>query len=350
MSISWTNFRGYMDEALQDIPITATTDSAGASDYTTAVATSLVERYDDFGENGLDFNSWLYIPTGTKTGSTMEERRIKEIAPETGSVLVYRPFAAQVATATAIEIHKFKPSDKLKAANRALLEIYHRRDFFNQVYNTTLYGQNNYGVPDEEFNKYLYSVPSAFIEFPQIYLVDAYIGEHDGGDGESALADSSRNWKTNELVGFTVYNKTDGSSGTITANDSSTVTATLSGGTDDDWDDDDEYIIQKPDSRPMPFTDYTRVDNSGMKFYAYIPEDKLLLLQGRGPLTAFSTEAGTTELENDEARIVAYYAGYCFWDSIGQREKAEICLGKYIAFVKPKDSLSCLLKVDNSWL
>lgn len=350
MSITWTNFRGYMDEVLGDIPITATTDSAGAADFTTAIASSLIERYDDFGENGLDFNAWLYIPAGTVAGTTMEERRIRDIAPENGTVSVYRAFAAQVATSKPIEIHKFKPSDKLKAANRCLLEVYHRRDFFNHVYNTTLYGQNAYGEPDEEFNKYLYTVPSAFIEFPVIMLVDAYIGEHDGGDGESALADSSRGWKTNELVGFTVYNKTDGSSGTITANDSTTVTATLSGGTDDDWDDDDEYIVQRPDSRPMPFTDYTRVDNSGMKFYAYIPEDKLLLLQGRGPLTAFSTEAGTTELENDEARIVAYYAGYCFWDSIGQREKAEICLGKYMAFVKPKDSLSCLLKVDNSWL
>jgi hypothetical protein len=350
MSITWANFRGYMNEVLQDIPFTFTATSAGDTDKTTAISTSIVERWDDFGENGLDFNAWLYIPAGTVEGTTMEERRISNVMPDTGKVVVYRPFGAAVPNASACEIHKFKPSDKLKAANRCLLEVYHRRDFFNHVYNTTLYGQNAYGEPDEEYNKFLYTVPSTFIEFPVIMLVDAYIGEHDGGDGESALADSSRDWKTNELVGFTVYNKTDGSSGTITANDSSTVTATLSGGTDDDWDDDDEYIVQKPDSRPMPFTDYTRVDNSGMKFYAYIPEDKLLLLQGRGPLTAFSTEAGTTELENDEARIVAYYAGYCFWDSIGQREKAEICLGKYMAFVKPKDTLSCMMKLDSSWL
>jgi len=280
----------------------------------------------------------------------MEERRISNVIPDTGKVVVYRPFAAAVPTAKPCEIHKYKPSDKLKSANRALQEVYHRKDFFNHVYSTALYGQNNYGVPDEEFNKYLYTVPSTFIEFPHIMLVDAYIGEHDGGDDAAVLTDSGRDWKTNELVGFTIYNKTDGSSGTILSNTSTTVTATETGGTGNDWDDGDEYIIQRPDAVPTPFTAYQRADNSGMKFYAYIPEDRLLVMQGRGPLTAFTTESLTTELENDEARIVAYYAAYCLFDSIEQREKAEICLGKYIAFVKPKDSISCMVKVDHRWL
>ena len=68
-------------------------------------------------------------------------------------------------------------------------------------------------------------------------------GSHDGGDGQAALADSSKSWTVDAFVGMTVYNLTDGSSGTISANDATTVTATLSGGTDDDWDDDDVYMI-----------------------------------------------------------------------------------------------------------
>jgi len=67
-------------------------------------------------------------------------------------------------------------------------------------------------------------------------------GSHTGSDGASALTDSQQSWATNELSG-TIYNLTDGSSGTITANTADTVTATLSGGTDNDWDEGDEYQI-----------------------------------------------------------------------------------------------------------
>jgi len=72
-----------------------------------------------------------------------------------------------------------------------------------------------------------------------MYLIG---GTHDGGDDQSILTDSWQNWTTDELVGRTIYNLTDGSSGTITANTATTVTAALSGG-DNDWDDDDVYKI-----------------------------------------------------------------------------------------------------------
>jgi hypothetical protein len=74
---------------------------------------------------------------------------------------------------------------------------------------------------------------------------DGYvIGSHDGGDNESALVDSEANfYNAGVRVGMTVNNLTDGSSGTITAVGKTTITASLSGGTDDDWDDDDAYSI-----------------------------------------------------------------------------------------------------------
>jgi hypothetical protein len=68
-------------------------------------------------------------------------------------------------------------------------------------------------------------------------------GKHDGAANAAALTDTTKNWDVNYWVGATVTNNTDASSGVITANTATTVTATLSGGTDDDWDVDDTYTI-----------------------------------------------------------------------------------------------------------
>jgi len=66
---------------------------------------------------------------------------------------------------------------------------------------------------------------------------------HDGSDDSAVLVDSTANWSTDEHVGRILWNLTDGSSGTITANNATTVTATLTGGTDDNWDTGDIYMI-----------------------------------------------------------------------------------------------------------
>jgi hypothetical protein len=73
--------------------------------------------------------------------------------------------------------------------------------------------------------------------------VSSVIGTHSGSGNASTLTDSAASWTTDELVGYTIYNTTDGSSGSITANTATTVTATLSGGSDDDWDTNDVYRI-----------------------------------------------------------------------------------------------------------
>jgi hypothetical protein len=68
-------------------------------------------------------------------------------------------------------------------------------------------------------------------------------GTHDGAGNAAALTDSTAAFTTNEFVGLVISNTTDGSTGLITANTATTVTATLSGGTDDDWDASDAYSI-----------------------------------------------------------------------------------------------------------
>lgn len=79
-------------------------------------------------------------------------------------------------------------------------------------------------------------------------LADKYAsGSHTGADDQSVLTDSTKSWTTDEHVGRAVRNLTDGSKGTITANTANTVTATLAGGTDDDWDTGDLYDIRHVD-------------------------------------------------------------------------------------------------------
>lgn len=67
--------------------------------------------------------------------------------------------------------------------------------------------------------------------------------QHDGSNNASVLTNNSAKWFVNELVGMTIKNTTDSSSGTIISNTNTTVTATLTGGTDNDWDTNDNYQI-----------------------------------------------------------------------------------------------------------
>lgn len=73
----------------------------------------------------------------------------------------------------------------------------------------------------------------------------AYKGSHNGGTNAATMTDTSQSWATNELVNMVIVNTTDGSAGAISANSAQVVTATLSGGTDNDWDPSDTYEIRR---------------------------------------------------------------------------------------------------------
>lgn len=68
-------------------------------------------------------------------------------------------------------------------------------------------------------------------------------GTHTGAADASVLTDSGATWTVDELVGKVIKNTTDGSWGLVTENTSNTVTAVLAGGTEDDWDNGDAYLI-----------------------------------------------------------------------------------------------------------
>jgi hypothetical protein len=68
-------------------------------------------------------------------------------------------------------------------------------------------------------------------------------GAHSGANGAAILTCAGKTWTPDAYIGNYVYNLTDGSKGAITDNDGTTVTATLSGGTDNDWDTGDTFKI-----------------------------------------------------------------------------------------------------------
>lgn len=73
-------------------------------------------------------------------------------------------------------------------------------------------------------------------------------GTHDGANDATVLTDSGETWTTDEWVGYTIKNITDGSQGLITANTATTITVGggLYGGTDNDFDTGDTYHIATP--------------------------------------------------------------------------------------------------------
>lgn len=68
-------------------------------------------------------------------------------------------------------------------------------------------------------------------------------GTHTGSSNAVTLTDTSKAWRINALTGKVITNTTDGSTATITSNTEQTISGTLSGGTDDDWDTSDAYTI-----------------------------------------------------------------------------------------------------------
>ena len=69
-------------------------------------------------------------------------------------------------------------------------------------------------------------------------------GTHTGGMNVAILTDAAADFVNDGVQnGDIVYNVTDGSQGTITNVTATTITATLVGGAENDWDTGDEYNV-----------------------------------------------------------------------------------------------------------
>ena len=75
--------------------------------------------------------------------------------------------------------------------------------------------------------------------------VGCWTGIHTGADDQATvMTDATKAFTVDALIGYQIFNTTDGSSGIITDNDATTVTvASLAGGTGNDWDTGDTYEI-----------------------------------------------------------------------------------------------------------
>lgn len=119
---------------------------------------------------------------------------------------------------------------------------------------TTVTGTLAGGTDDDWDSGDAYSIQgdsAGLLEWPNRapaarYPKAEYDGAHDGANNSATLVDSTAPWTAGALVGMVAYNVTDFSFGWITANTASVVTATLSGGTDNDWDTGDVYEIREP--------------------------------------------------------------------------------------------------------
>jgi len=103
-------------------------------------------------------------------------------------------------------------------------------------------------------------------------------GTHTGSDGASVLTDSTKSWTTNEFVGKKIVNILDGSSGTVTANTATTITATLSGGTENDWDTGDIYRVANHADYPNVVKIVNRVKGlrPSTKIFGYVSVNQTL--------------------------------------------------------------------------
>jgi hypothetical protein len=73
------------------------------------------------------------------------------------------------------------------------------------------------------------------------------VGTHTAANSATVMTDAAHTFIPNSLVGLTILNTTDGSSGVITANAAHTITvAALSGGADNTWETNDAYSVTVP--------------------------------------------------------------------------------------------------------
>ncbi|MEE9530920.1 MAG: PilC/PilY family type IV pilus protein, partial [Syntrophobacteria bacterium] len=80
----------------------------------------------------------------------------------------------------------------------------------------------------------------------QYFATVEVAGYHTGSDDAATLTDSNADFVDDGIqTGDIVFNTTDGSYGSITAVTNTTITATLTGGSDNDWDADDSYTTTK---------------------------------------------------------------------------------------------------------
>lgn len=186
-------------------------------------------------------------------------------------------------------------SGAISSSNSRILNIenihckagWHRQEITKSLYSRPRDLLIFYGYPNS-FNSATHSwnneqVAQEMSQYGLIALGDGLqtllaSGTHTGSDGASTLTDSTQSWTPDEFSGKKIVNITDGSSGSITGNTSTTVTATLSGGTDNDWDTGDVYRIANHEDYPnvVKIVDRIKLLNPSTLIFGYVSVDQSL--------------------------------------------------------------------------
>ena len=187
-------------------------------------------------------------------------------------------------------------------------------------------------------------------------LEPAFSGTHDNAaESATIMTDAGETFVVDALIGGTIFNDTDGSSGVITDNDEHTVTvAALIGGDDNSWDDADVYRISATGGRTRLMCAVYGVDkiwecvfhDDTIDYYEFLPSKTIAgLTQGVGGLLQtiepdhvfswdfegytihkLSVESGSSDIDDGwECSVVDSYA--LNLDDIGECFIADVAIG-----------------------
>ena len=154
------------------------------------------------------------------------------------------------------------------------------------------------------------------------------VGHHTGGDHSTIMTNSDAKFRADSLIGATIENTTDGSSGTISDNDGTTVTVlALSGGTDDSWDDPGDEIITDAKNRDFSSaSDWVRYHPSTTIALGDDGSPAYLEITGTSGTAKEGVELGTSYLE-DISDTVTYRVSASIWAASGTIDNFKIELG-----------------------
>jgi len=159
------------------------------------------------------------------------------------------------------------------------------------------------GSPEVPVNNFTDAVALMFARnLKKLYLVGGriFVGTHTAANHPTIMTDANNIFTANTLVGLTIYNDTDGSTGVITANDEHTITvAALVGGGLNIWTTGDDYhVADALDNYPyrVVFDQNIQLELIGDGLYDVVVDDGVVVLFTNG-LHCSCLINGTGELD-----------------------------------------------------
>jgi hypothetical protein len=217
-----TNYIRFMkDDILEVITKASVTNWATATDYE---VNDIVE--DSVGATGYFYANTAHTSGATFAGDVVNWTALTE-SPLLSTNLIYEIYSPYSET-EAFEIHTTPSADVVYIAHEDYLP-----------YKLTRLADNSWTLAKIDFE----GGPFLSENTSGTKTMKITGSTHSGANAQAILTDSAQNYTVDALIGYKVYNITNGESATITDNDATTITGALSGG--DTWDTNDVYLVIK---------------------------------------------------------------------------------------------------------